>query len=63
MALMKIRNPGIALVSQLLVCIATVFLIDLLISDDSVASALFQSVFTALFAVGCLWWLARRARS
>lgn len=62
MAPVKIRSPRIAVIAQLLAMFAMMLLIDLLILDESVASALFGSLFTAIFFVVCMSWLARRAQ-
>ncbi len=62
MALLKVKNPRTLVVSQFVVFIVAMSLIDLFITDDSVASALIKSVATAILAA-CLWWLARRSRN
>ena len=61
--LLKIKNPRTQLASQFVVLVVTMFLIDLMVSDDSVASALLLSVSTGIVASACLWWLTRRSRN
>lgn len=62
-ALLKVKNPRTVVVLQLAVGVVTMFVFELVFTDDSAVAALVTSVFTAIFVVACLWWLARRSRA
>jgi hypothetical protein len=57
----KITNPRTFVVAYFLVFTGTVFLMKLLMTDESIASNLVTSVILGVVVVTLLWWLPKRS--